>query len=252
MKTLIAATLVFAPALVIAPATLVAQTAAPTIRTALADPTRPAADSARDVARKPAEFLAFAGIRPGMKVGDYIMGGGYWTRILSGVVGQKGKVYAYQPAEFIGFRAAYGTEQDDAVKGRANVVALRPSLGAAPFPETLDAIITVQNWHDLHLKQVPTGLGASTATKLFAALKPGGVLIVADNAGAAGTGFGVADTLHRAEGSAVRKEIETAGFKYEGETKLWANPADPKDKIVFDPSIRGKADQFVYKFRKPK
>jgi predicted methyltransferase len=246
MKTLIAA------ALLIAPAALVAQAVSPAVKAALADPARPATDSSRDAARKPGEFLAFAGIKPGMKVGDYIMGGGYWTRILSGVVGPTGKVYAYQPAEFIGFRAAYGTDQDAAVQGRANVVALRPSLAAVAFTEPLDAIITVQNWHDLHLKAMPTGLAASTATRLFAALKPGGVLIVADNASAAGTGLGVADSLHRAEGVAVRREIEAAGFKFAGETRMWANPADPKDKIVFDPSIRGKADQFVYKFRRPK
>ena len=246
MKHLIAA------AVLIAPAALLAQAVAPTVRTALADPTRPAADTGRDAVRKPAEFLAFAEIKPGAKVADYIMGGGYWTRILSGVVGPKGKVYAYQPAEFISYRAAYGTDQDDAVKGRANVVPLRPGLAQASFPEPLDAIITVQNWHDLHLKMAPPTMGGQIAGKLFAALKPGGVLVVADNASAAGTGFTAADTLHRAEGAAVRKEIEAAGFTFAGETKLWANPADAKDKLVFDPAIRGKVDQFVYKFRKPK
>ncbi|URW76007.1 methyltransferase [Sphingomonas donggukensis] len=246
MKRLLAA------ALLAAPATLIAQGPSPEVRAALASPTRPAADTARDVARKPGAFIAFAGIKPGMKVADYIMGGGYWTRILSGVVGPRGKVYAYQPAEFIGFRAAYGTEQDDAVKGRANVVPLRPGIGALAFPEPLDAIITVQNWHDLHLKVSGATTGSLVARQLYAALKPGGTLVVADNASAAGTGFTVADTLHRAEGAAVRKEIEAAGFRYDGETKLWANPADPHDKIVFDPSIRGKADQFAYRFRKPK
>jgi predicted methyltransferase len=98
----------------------------------------------------------------------------------------------------------------------------------------------------------PKGTADLVNKGLFAALKPGGTLIVADNASAAGTGLGVADSLHRAEGAAVRKEVEAAGFKYEGETRLWANPADPKDKIVFDPSIRGKADQFAYKFKRPK
>lgn len=238
--------------LIAAPAILAAQSGSPEIKAALASPTRPAADTARDAARKPGEFIAFAGIRPGMKVADYIMGGGYWTRILSGVVGPRGKVYAYQPAEFIAYRAAYGTEQDDAVKDRANVVPLRPGIAALTFAEPLDAIVTVQNWHDLHLNAFGATTGGMVAKQLFAALKPGGTLIVADNAGAAGTGFTVADTLHRAEGAAVRKEIEAAGFTYEGETKLWANPADPHDKIVFDPAIRGKADQFAFKFRKPK
>ena len=245
MKRLIAA------ALLIAPAALAAQAVSPAMKTALADTKRPAADTARDAARKPAEFLAFAGIKPGMKVADFIMGGGYWTRILSNVVGPKGKVYAYQPAEFIAFRAAYGTEQDSAVGGRANVVPLRQSLREVPFTEPLDAIVTVQNWHDLHSKMAPAGTGAGIAAMLFHSLKPGGVLIVADNAGAAGSGFTVSDSLHRAEGAAVRKEIESAGFRFEGETPMWANPADAKDRIVFDPSIRGKTDQFAYRFRKP-
>ncbi|SOB88325.1 Predicted methyltransferase [Sphingomonas guangdongensis] len=238
-------------ALLTAPAALAAQAASPQVAAALADATRPPADTARDAARKPADFLAFAGITPGMKVADYIMGGGYWTRLLSGVVGPAGKVYAYQPAEFIAFRAAYGTEQEAAVKGRGNVVALRAGIAELTFPEPLDAIVTVQNWHDLHLKMAPANTGEYVAGKLFAALKPGGVLIVADNASAAGAGFTAADSLHRAEGAAVRAEIESAGFTFAGETRMWANPADPKTKIVFDPSIRGKADQFVYKFRKP-
>ena len=73
---------------------------------ALADPQRPAADRERDAARFPAELLAFAQIDPGEKVGDYIMGGGYWTRILANAVGPAGKVYAFQPDEFIAFRPA--------------------------------------------------------------------------------------------------------------------------------------------------
>jgi predicted methyltransferase len=224
----------------------------PPLAAALADPARPAADKGRDAVRKPAAFLAFTGVKPGDKVADYIMGGGYWTRILSNVVGPKGKVYAYQPAEFVKFRAAYGTEQDAAVAGRANVVPLRTGIGELAFAEPLDAIVTVQNWHDLHLKMAPEGTGKYIATKLFAALKPGGVLVVADNASAPGTGFTVADTLHRAEGSAVRKEIEGAGFVFAGETAMWLNPSDDAAKLVFDPAVRGKVSQFVYKFRKPK
>lgn len=246
MKSLIAV------ALLVAPAALAAQSAPPTVAAALADTARPDADTARDAARKPAEFLAFVGVKPGDTVADYIMGGGYWTRILSGVVGPEGKVYAYQPAEFIAYRAAYGTEQDAAVRDRANVVPLRPGIAALAFPEPLDAIVTVQNWHDLHLKFAPANTGGFVASQLFAALKPGGVLVVADNAGAAGTGFTQADSLHRAEGAAVRKELESAGFVFEGESPLWANAADDRTRLVFDPAIRGKVDQFAYKFRKPK
>ena len=221
------------------------------VAAALADPARPAADRDRDAARHPAELLAFAGVRPGARVGDFIMGGGYWTRILAGAVGPAGKVYAYQPAEFIGYRAAYGTEQDAAVAGRANVVANRESLRSFTFAEPLDAIITVQNWHDLHLKAFPAGASAMIAGRLFAALKPGGTLLVVDHVGVNPTPFAVADTLHRGDAAATRAELVAAGFRFDGESRLLADPADPHTASVFDPAIRGKTDQFVYRFRKP-
>lgn len=225
----------------------------PAVAAALADPGRPQADKDRDAARQPAEIIALAGIKPGMKVADFIMGGGYWTRILSGVVGPKGRVYAYQPAEFIGFRAQYGTDQDEAVKGRANVVASRESLGAVAFPEALDAIVTVQNWHDLHLNISPPTLGGKIATELFKALKPGGVLLVIDHVGAnAGGPFSDANGLHRGDADATRKEIEAAGFRLKGTSTLYARPDDPHTANVFDPAIRGKTDQFIYTFVKPK
>ena len=229
-----------------------AQTPAQAVQKALADPSRPAADMARDAARKPAAILAFAGIKPGMKVADFIMGGGYWTRILSGAVGPKGRVYAYQPAEFIQFRAAYGTEQDEAVAGRANVVASRDSLVAPAFAEPLDAIMTSQNWHDFHLKVVPPGSAAAIARHLYAKLKPGGVLLVIDHAAVAGAPLTVADTLHRIDPARARAEIEAAGFRFDGESALLRQPGDPKTQLVFDPAIRGKTDQFVYRFRKPR
>lgn len=100
---------------------LAAQKATPAITAALADTSRPADHRARDAARKPGELIAFAGIKPGDKVADFIMGGGYWTRILSPLVGAKGKLYAYQPDEFIKFRAAYADEQKAAVDRKSVV-----------------------------------------------------------------------------------------------------------------------------------
>lgn len=243
MKLALAAPL----ALLLATATP-AQAPSRAVTAALADPSRPAADRARDGTRKAGELLAFTGIKPGDKVADFIMGGGYWTPILSALVGPKGRVYAYQPAEFIGFRPAYGTDQDAAVKGRANVTPTRDSLRAAAFPEPLDAILTVQNWHDLHLKLAPPGTAAAIARHLYDVLKPGGVLVVVDHVGAPGT----ADALHRGDPAGTRAEIEAAGFRLAAQSRLYANPADPKTAIVFDPSIRGRTDQFAYKFSKPR
>ncbi len=226
---------------------------APNFAAALADPARPQADKDRDAARHPAELLSMLKLKPGAKVADFIMGGGYWTRILSSAVGPAGRVYAYQPAEFIGFRAKYGTDQDEAVKGRANVVPSRESLGAVAFPEQLDAIITVQNWHDLHLKIVPPGLGAMVAKALYASLKPGGVLLMVDHVGLNAAGaFADADKLHRGDAAGTQAELTAAGFKLAATSPLYANPADPHTALVFDPAIRGKTDQFIYAFVKPK
>lgn len=221
------------------------------ITAALADPARPEADRARDATRKPAELLAFAGVKPGDKVADFIMGGGYFTRILAAVVGPKGRIYAYQPDEFIKYRAAYGTEQDEAVKGYANVTPSRESLAAVAFPEPLDAIVTVQNYHDLHLKMAPPEFAGVVAKRLYDALKPGGVLLVVDHVANTDPGFAAPDTLHRIDPAAARKEIEAAGFRFDGESAMLRDPADPHTANVFDPSIRGKTDQFVYRFRKP-
>jgi predicted methyltransferase len=218
---------------------------------ALTDPQRPQADRDRDAARLPADVLAFAQIDPGEKVGDFIMGGGYWTRLLSNAVGPQGKVYAFQPDEFIGFRPAYGDEQNAAVSGRPNVVALRGPVAAPPFPEKLDTIITVQNMHDLYIGAMPQGTGPKAIAALFKALKPGGTLLVIDHSAAAGAGLAAANSLHRMDRDAAIAALTAAGFRLEAESALYLRPADPRTANVFDPAIRGKTDQFVLRLRKP-
>jgi predicted methyltransferase len=218
---------------------------------ALADPQRPQADSDRDAARMPAELLAFAQIDPGEKVGDYIMGGGYWTRLLANAVGPQGKVYAFQPDEFIAFRPAYGDEQNAAIAGRPNVVALRGPVAAPPFPEKLDTVITVQNMHDLYLGAMPQGTAAKALKALFAALKPGGTLLVVDHSAAAGAGIAAANSVHRMDREAAIAALTAAGFTLEAESVLYLRPDDPRTANVFDPAIRGRTDQFVLRLRKP-
>ena len=219
---------------------------------ALNDPARPADQKARDAARKPAELLALAEVKPGHKVGDFIMGGGYFTRIFSAAVGPEGKVYALQPSEFIAFQAKYGTDQDTVAAAYKNVVPLRPSLGAVAFPEKLDVIFTAQNYHDMHLKQAPPTLAGLVDKALFDSLKPGGLLIVVDHYAADGSGTRDSDSLHRIDIATVKAEATAAGFVLESQSDILRNPADPRTASVFDASIRGKTDQFVLKFRKPK
>jgi predicted methyltransferase len=220
---------------------------------ALGDQKRPPADSSRDVARKPAELLALAEVKPGQKVADFMMGGGYFTRILSAAVGPGGKVYAYQSAEFIKFRAAYATEQSSVAADYSNVVPLTAPIASAGLPDGLDMVLTVQNYHDLHLKAFPAGTADAANKEIFKALKPGGLYVIVDHAAAPGAPLAVADTQHRIDEAIVKTEVEAAGFKLvTQDDKLLGNPGDPHDKLVFDPSIRGHTDQFVLKFRKPK
>lgn len=215
------------------------------------DPERPAAFHDLDPLRGPASLLAFAQIEEGETVGDYMMGAGYWTRILSHVVGPQGRVYAVQPDQFIAFRAAYATEQDAAVAGRANVVPLRGPIDAPPFPEPLDTIITFQNLHDLYLGAMPEGTATRAIAALYAALKPGGTLLVVDHSAAKGAGLAAADALHRMDREAAIAALTEAGFVLEAEEDFYRRSDDPRTTNVFSPEIRGKTDQFALRLRKP-
>lgn len=217
----------------------------------LADPARPAADRARDAARLPAELLAFAQIEPGEAVGDWVMGGGYFSRVLAAAVGPKGHVYAFQPAEFIAFKAQYGEDQKAVDTAYANVDAVAGPFAAPAWPVKLDTIVTIQNFHDLYLKPFPADTAPRAIASLFAALKPGGTLVVVDHSAATGTGTTLSDSLHRIDKAAAIEALTKAGFKLEAESTLFANPADPRSANVFDPAIRGKTDQFALRFRKP-
>jgi len=218
---------------------------------ALADPARPAADTARDAARHPAELLTLAEVKPGGTVADFIIGGGYFTRILSAAVGPTGAVYAYQPAEFIKFQAKYGEDLKTVAAAYKNVTPLDGSLIGLDLPDGLDAVITVQNYHDLHLKPFPADTAAKINAEVFKSLKPGGVFLVVDHYAADSSGLAAPDALHRIDIAAVKSEVEAAGFKLAAQSPLLRNPADPRTASVFDPAIRGKTDQFVLKFVKP-
>lgn len=218
---------------------------------AVADKSRPEADTKRDADRKPAEMLEFAGVKPGDTVADFIPGGGYFTRIFAKTVGPKGKVYAIspptgpngQPAPVLAIAA-------DPQYGNITVVPIEAGTFAAPQP--VDVFWTSQNYHDLYLTQFNLDVPAVTK-KIYDSVKPGGVFIVLDHVAAPGADVvKTANTLHRIDPASVRKTVEAAGFKFEGESKALANPADDHTKVVFDPSLRGHTDQFIYKFRKPK
>jgi predicted methyltransferase len=235
-----------AGALAVAAGPLAAQTPGP-IAAAVADTGRPAADTARDAARKPAEMLAFAGVKPGDTVLEVLPGGGYFTRLISKVVGPAGHVYAGAPEGK--FREAAAAIAADPAYPNVTVVGLDPAATLALPP--LDLIWTSQNYHDLHLTRVhidPVALDRLWLSKL----KPGGVLVIIDHAALPGAPVtATADGLHRIDPAAARSEAEAAGFVFDGESQALRNPADPHTANVFDPSIRGNTDQFAFRFKKP-
>lgn len=221
------------------------------VQAAVADKGRPEADTKRDADRKPAEMLEFAGVKPGDTVVDFIPGGGYFTRIFAKAVGPNGKVYAMgnPPPPNASAPAPIQAVAADPQYGNITVVSI--AGGDFKLDKPADVFWTAQNFHDLYARQrnidVPKVVKA-----IYDNLKPGGVFVVLDHQGAAGAPIDPDDKLHRIDGAAVRKQVEAAGFKFEGESNVLRNPADDHTKMVFDPSIRGKTDQFIYKFRKPK
>ena len=219
---------------------------------AVADANRPKEDVQRDAERKPADMLAFAGVKPGDKVADLIPGKGYFTRLFADVVGPKGMVYMYEPSEFAKFAKsplpANGAHPDPA---RPNIVFLIGPANDFATPQKLDIVWTSQNYHDLKDSFAAPADTARVNKAVFAALKPGGVYIVLDHVATPGTADAT-EKLHRIDPAIVRQEVEAAGFVFDGETDVLRNPNDPHDVKVFDPSIRGRTDQFVYRFRKPK
>ncbi len=214
-----------------------------------APPVRPAEDIARDADRKPADMVAFAKIGKGTVVADIIPGGGYFTRVFAAAVGDTGKVVAVIPPPA---RAAYG-EQTKAIDAMAaapgsNIVVVATPADPA-WAGKLDVAWTAQNYHDLHNGQTPEQvMGFNRA--VFAELKPGGYFIIVDHA-APGTGLSMTKSLHRIDPATVKAEVVAAGFVFDGESTVMANPADAHTAIVFDPSVRGHTDQFAYRFKKP-
>ena len=222
---------------------------------AVADSLRPDSDTSRDADRKPAETLAFAGIKSGDKVADYGADAGYFTRLFSNVVGPTGHVYAVEPTAFFKFEhfvKAVGELQGYAVAHPNVTVTTAAALEGLKFPEKLDLFWISRNYHDLHDKFMGPVDTATFNEAVYSALKPGGFYLVLDHSAAPGAAADVTETLHRIESSTVRREVEAAGFKFDSESSILANPSDPRTAKVFDQTIRGHTDQFVLKFRKPK
>jgi predicted methyltransferase len=221
---------------------------------AVADSSRPDSDTTRDANRKPEQTLAFSGIKPGDQVADYVADSGYFTRLFSSVVGPKGHVYAVEPTAFFKYQSfpkAVAEVQGYAVAHANVTVTTAAALEGLKFPDKLDLFWISQNYHDLHDEFMGPVDTAAFNKAVYSALKPGGSYLILDHSAVLGAPANVTETLHRIESLTVRREVEAAGFKFDSESSMLANPADPRTAKVFDQTIRGHTDQFILKFRKP-
>jgi predicted methyltransferase len=223
------------------------------IAAAVADAKRPEADSKRDADRKPAEVIAFAGVKPGDKVIELDPGQLYFTRILARTVGPRGRVYAYVPSDLDAlYKKANMAVPPPPEPDYPNVTFIYEPIANVGAPEAADLVWTTDNVHDFHNKLFGPADMAAVNASIYRALKPGGVYIVADHAAESGSGLRDTEGLHRIDPAVVKSEAAAAGFIFEGESQILRNPADDHTKRVFDSSIRGKTDRFILKFRKPR
>jgi predicted methyltransferase len=220
------------------------------ITAALADSARPAADAERDTGRKAAETLTFSGVKPGNWVLELAPGKGYFTRLLSAVVGPQGQVTNYIISQ---------PPKPDAPPPPILAVAAEPHYSNVKVhlqrlvevkpTNSFDLVWTTQNYHDFHNIE---GLDVAVLNHaIFAALKPGGIYFVVDHAAEAGSGLRDTKTLHRIDAEAVKQEVKAAGFELVGESGVLHNKEDPHTGKVFEGPIQGHTDQFILKFRKP-
>jgi predicted methyltransferase len=225
------------------------------VASALAQPGRDAKDLERDARDHPAATLGLLGLTHGMRVLDLFAAGGYTAEIAARVVGEGGRVYAYNNNAYLGF-AGKALEARLSARPFAQLVRVEREIEAFELPSEVDVAIVVMAYHDAYWVPKPEE-GEWTVTRdplmaaLWRALRPGGRLLVVDHAALAGTGSAAAQPLHRIDEAFARADFERAGFRLVGTMQVLRNPSDDRTLSVFDPAIRGKTDRFVLVFEKP-
>ena len=225
------------------------------IERVLANPARTAADRERDARDKPAEVLALARFKRGDTVADLLAGGGYYSEILSGIVGPGGKVLLVNNTGYENFgKKGLATRlADGRLPNVRHVVGPSDALGMGE--NVLDGAVIVMSYHDLYWVDDKQGWPKIDAgqflDQVVRVLKPGGVLLVVDHSARQGTGSSAAQDLHRIDEQFAIADFRAHGLEWEAAIPALRNPGDDRSKNVFDPAIRGKTDRFVHLYRKP-
>jgi predicted methyltransferase len=211
------------------------------------------ADVELDASRRGPEIMQFIGVKSGDHVIDLIPSSGYWTRLFADLVGPEGRVdglwpNSYAQADYKNVSAYLAMSQR---QGLNHVRTYIEPAAIIRLDAPADIVFTSLNYHDYPDAFIGPVSPETLNRQVFDSLRPGGLYIVIDHAGAPGSGMTQIATLHRIEPQLVREQIEAAGFVFEAESHLLRNPDDDHTLSVFDEKIRGKTDRFIYKFRKP-
>jgi predicted methyltransferase len=234
--------------IVAVPAMVSASSVSLDIAKAVADPSRPKSDRDADAIRAPAATLAFSGVKPGMVVGELYPCGGYFSRMLSDIVGPKGKIYGLETTRWKGCLPA---DQKLAAEGHANFSVEAKPFGVFDLPEKVDLFWITQNYHDLHIQEYGSVDMAAFNRHVYDSLKPGGIYFILDHQANPGTTEADIAKLHRIEKAQIIREVEAAGFELVGEGNFLNRAGDDHSKSIFDKSIRGHTDQYALKFVRP-
>jgi predicted methyltransferase len=208
----------------------------------IADPVRTDQDHKMDASRHPAEFLPFTQAKPGMMALDVSAGAGYTSQLIALAVAPNGKLWAQAQ------RIGPSLTKRMAEHPQPNLIVVERSFEDPVPPDALplDLITIVNNYHDISYLPVDR---AKMNARLFAALKPGGHLVVVDHSGRPGTGITEGKTLHRIDEAVVRDELKAAGFVLESEGQFLRNPNDARTESSNDP--KEPTDKFALRFVKP-
>lgn len=214
---------------------------------AIADSRRLPEEVARDPLRKPADMLELTQLAPGEAIADIRPEEGYFTRLFAPVVGDAGRVYAFVPNQTAARENAFG---DTLASSYGNVERVTGKLEEMTFDRPLDVVFMGEEYHDFVIPRFNVDIAALNR-RVFQVLKPCGRYVIMDHQAADGAGISVAGTLHRIEAAELRRQVEAAGFVFNGRSYAVSMPDDDHSLTVFDPSIRGRSDRFAYRFIKP-
>jgi predicted methyltransferase len=249
-------TLVLFAGAALAPFAATSQTVPDAIRQVVASEQRLPDDRARDAGRKPAEVLAFFGVKPGMTVIEFGAGGGYFSELLGRVVGPEGLVIAQN---FYFFLRQSGEEYKRRFAPRRldNIVMIFGDESRLRLPaDSVDAAFFFDTYHDLAYEQ-PSGdrqpdFAVAALAEARRLLRPGGVLGIIDHRAEDGSSRSAAAALHRIAEPTLRRDLEAAGFRLVDTADFLANPGDARVKAWFDdPQLKDRTDRMVLRYRSP-